>query len=76
MPIPPQWGVITAEQWPLVRSSAICIGDEAQAENGGIAIGFKSKAGKGGCAIGETVIAKDHEFIIGPWNIGELVKQG
>lgn len=61
-------------RWPFI--SAIAVGDRSRAEEGGIAIGSDSKAGKGGCAIGEAVVAKDHEFIIGPWNIGELVKQG
>ena len=81
-PIIPHIGIPVAgdlaigARWPFVRSTAISIGDDATAENGGIAIGYKSKAGKGGCAIGEAVQAGDHQFIIGPWNIGTLVTQG
>lgn len=69
-------GGIRIGQWPFARWTAISIGDGAVAEEAGIAIGYESKSGKGGCAIGEAVVAKDHEFVIGPWNIGELVKQG
>lgn len=71
-------GTDLTELYPVdaERQHVVCLGVGADAKTNGIALGYKAKAGKNACAIGAFVEANNDEFIIGKWNISDLVKRG